>query len=66
MEALFSGIRVINLSQSLKLYFSAASNKLSDIECLSDLDRNEFFNKIVFLHWENNELEKALKIKKYL
>ena len=64
VEALFSGIRVINLSQSQPC-FSAASNKLSDIECLSDLDRNEFLNKIAFLHWENNELE-SIENKKYL
>ena len=64
VEALFNGIHVINLS-NMQPCFSAASNNLSDIEKLNDLDRNEFLKKIAFLHWENDELD-SNENKKYL
>ncbi len=64
VEALFAGIRVINLAKSQPC-FSAASNKLSEIENLTDLDRDNFLKKIAFLHWENNELD-SFENKKYL
>ena len=64
VEALFAGIRVINLARSQPC-FSAASNKLSEIENLTDLNRDIFLKKIAFLHWENNELD-SFENKKYL
>lgn len=64
VEALFNGINVINLSNKQPC-FSAASNSLSDIENLSELNRDEFLKKIAFLHWDNAELE-SNEIKQYL
>jgi len=64
VEALFSGINVINLSKNQPC-FSAASNKIEDIEKVSSPDRTEFLQKISFLHWENEEL-KSNEVKKYL
>lgn len=64
VEALFNGINVINLSK-MQPCFSAASNKLSDIENLVDLNRDDFLKKIAFLHWENTELE-SNEVKQYL
>lgn len=64
VEALFNGINVINLS-NMQPCFSAASNSLSDIESLHELNRDEFLKKIAFLHWENVELESG-EMKKYL
>ena len=64
VEALFNGINVINLS-SMQPCFSAASNNLSDIENLKELDRDDFLNKISFLHWENDELDSE-ENRKYL
>ena len=64
VEALLSGINVINLSKN-QICFSAASNKIEDIEKISSPDRTEFLQKISFLHWENEEL-KSNEIKKYL
>ena len=64
VEALFKGINVINLSESQPC-FSAASNKLSDIENLNELDRDDFLKKIAYLHWENDELD-SIENKKYI
>lgn len=64
VEALLSGINVINLSKNQPC-FSAASNKIEDIDKISSPDRTEFLQKISFLHWENEEL-KSNEIKKYL
>ena len=64
VEALFSGVNVINLSK-MHPCFSAASNNLSDIENLKELDRGDFLNKISFLHWESDELESKVN-RKYL
>ena len=64
VEALLSGINVINLSKNQPC-FSAASNKIEDIEKVSSPDRTEFLQKISFLHWENAEL-KSDENKKYL
>ena len=64
VEALFDGIRVINLSK-MQPCFSAANNNLSDIENLKELNRDDFLRKIAFLHWETEEL-KSSEIKKYL
>lgn len=63
VEALINGHNVINLSKMQPCF--SASNKLSDIENLKELDRNEFLKKISFLHWESSEL-KSSDIKKYL
>ena len=64
VEALFDGIRVINLSK-MQPCFSAAFNTLSAIENPTELNRDDFLQKIAFLHWESEEL-KSLEIKKYL
>ena len=64
VEALFSGVNVINLSK-MHPCFSADSNNLSDIENLKELDRSNFLNKISFLHWESDELESKVN-RKYL
>ena len=64
VEALFHGVNVINLSEANPC-FTAASNKLSDIENLKNLDRDDFLKKISFLHWENEELKSELT-RKYL
>lgn len=64
VEALLSGINVINLSKNQPC-FSAASNKIEDIEKISSPDREEFLQKISFLHWENEELE-SIEVRKYL
>ena len=50
-----NGYNVINLSKMQPCF--SASNQLSDIENLKDLDRNEFLKKISFLHWESSELK---------
>lgn len=64
VEALFHGVNVINLSEANPC-FTAASNKLSDIENLKNLDREDFLKKIAFLHWENEELKSEIT-RKYL
>lgn len=64
VEALFNGINVINLSRKQPC-FSGASNKISDIENLNELDREDFLKKISFLHWESDELDSS-ENKKYL
>ena len=64
VEALFDGIKVINLSK-MQPCFSAANNSLSAIEDQKELNRDDFLRKIAFLHWETEEL-KSLEIKKYL
>ena len=56
VEALINGIKVINISNNQPC-FDAASKNIEDIENLKELDRENFFKKISFLHWENQEFE---------
>ena len=48
VEALFNGINVINLSRKQPC-FSGASNKISDIENLNELDREDFKNILFYI-----------------
>ena len=64
VEALLFGLNVINLAPENPC-MTAASNDLNDVENLKEINREEFFKKIAFLHWESEELT-SIENRKYL